>query len=269
MSGVARTVLSPSSRTIIEHAPAKRAKAGIAYAEGERVIAEALQGSWRCDVLFIDPDFADTAGGAALLKLAKGRAVSIQYASPKAFEKLSELPAPPPAGLIVRPPEGGAFSGATRRSGHRRSQWLVLDRVNDPGNAGAMIRTAAAFGFSVVLTAGSVRMTNEKMIRASAGICFHEGVLHAAGDPADVAQYFRSQSIRTLVLAPRAEAVIGAVGDAAEAIALVLGNEAAGVDESIWGWAEAVRIPMQAGVESLNVSISAAIAMYELSRGRA
>lgn len=135
---------------------------------------------------------------------------------------------------------------------------VVLAGVADPGNAGAVIRSAAATGaVGVVLTPGSVDWTNPKCVRASAGACFALPVgvvddLTALGRP-----------------------LVGAVldGDPPDRVdlgrshALVLGGEAAGLLPDL-ALDRRVALPLSGGVESLNVAMAATVLLYEARRQR-
>lgn len=255
-------LLVPQNAIIAENLPAKRRKAGLAYAEGERLADEALRGQWICEGLFLEGEFAETQDAERLIELAKGRRCPVRLCSTKAMEKLSDLESPPPAGVLVRVPEGTML---------RRDNWpkqlLILDRLSDPGNAGTLIRCAAAFGFSTVLTAGSVRLNNEKMLRASAGMAFHKNAVFEGGDPKVLAEMLTERGYRVFVLDAHADASLDQMQvDRGQPAALVLGQEAAGVDDSLWSGYQNLKIPLARGVESLNVALSGAIALYEFSR---
>jgi TrmH family RNA methyltransferase len=108
---------------------------------------------------------------------------------------------------------------------------------------------------------------NEKLIRATAGLCLRRETLLQAGDARALAVALRERGYRVFVLDPRGAQSLRDVNvQPEEKLALVFGNEAGGVDRATWGGFEALRIPMEEGVESLNVAASGAIALYELSR---
>lgn len=140
---------------------------------------------------------------------------------------------------------------------------LFLNRLQDPGNLGVLMRTAAATGiFSIVTSVDTVSCFNDKVVRASAGYLFRIPFLEkiAAAD-------LQRHGYEIWVAQPR-------TGDVLfdrrfkPPLALMLGNEGEGVDlaeiEQPW---RPLRIPMSSGVDSLNVSVSGSLLMYEIYRG--
>ena len=141
--------------------------------------------------------------------------------------------------------------------------------VNDPGNAGTIIRTAAAAGAdAVVFSHGSVDIYNPKVIRASAGSIFRIPVIDSA-DILSVIQECHKQKIATLGLTGKGEIDYSAC-DLTQPIALFVGNESRGLESSILGkLTTEISIPMEAGVESLNAAVALSIVCFEVSRQRA
>lgn len=145
---------------------------------------------------------------------------------------------------------------------------LVCDRVQDPGNIGTMIRTAVAAGYgAVMLLPGTVDVYSPKVLRATAGMVFEIPIIHAA-DEADFIDAAKSRGLRIAVSVPSGGAAYYDE-DLSEGIALVVGNEGAGISESIIDKADVrVTLPMKDGIESLNAAIAAAILMYEAIRSK-
>ncbi len=252
---------SHRSQLVLSHLAARRRKSGKAYVEGERTVAQALDGDWICEALFVEDEFADSDRAGPLLEKARNRRARIHRATSRALAKLSDCETPPPVGLIVAAPERDVYTAPLPE------RLLVLDRVKDPGNAGTLVRTAAAFGFSCVLTEGSVGLTNEKFLRSSAGMCFLGRAVYAGGPAGKLAEYLREKGVRTVGFDPQAALELAEVAfDKEECMALVLGGEVAGLDQSAWHQADLVRIPIRPGVESLNVAISGAIAVYTVAQ---
>jgi TrmH family RNA methyltransferase len=244
------------------HMAAPRRKAGLAYVEGERIVEAALDGAWNVRSLLLEADFAETAAAAPYRQRAGERRVPVVRLTQRAIDKISDCEAAPPVGVLVEPPAQliGQLAELPKRL-------VVLDRLSDPGNVGTLVRSAAAFGFCAVLTDGSVQPLNEKMIRASAGACFLPNALLRGGGAGDLATLLRERGYTTAVLTPRATMSLrDAARSIAGPIALVLGNEAAGIDSGAWPGARGVSIPMRAEVESLNVAMSGAIALYEFAQ---
>ena len=145
---------------------------------------------------------------------------------------------------------------------------VVLAEVRDPGNAGTLLRSAAAAGAgAVVFTRGSVDPLGPKTVRASAGALFEVRVVRDVSLE-DAAGALRERGLALLGTDAAAPMPIDEV-DLVRPLALVLGNEAWGYAE---GWREVldevVAIPMPGHVESLNVGIAGSIVLFEAVRQR-
>lgn len=167
---------------------------------------------------------------------------------------------------LVQPPEwtlAQLFRG--------RPLVVVLDGVQDPGNAGTIARTAEAFGATgLVFIKGSVSPFNPKALRASAGSLFRVPYLYGV-EPA-LARAALRQNKTTLYAAVPARAAAPARSlaeiDFTAPCGLAIGSEARGVGGELRGAALDVCIPT-VGVESLNAAVAAGILLYEARRQRA
>jgi TrmH family RNA methyltransferase len=139
---------------------------------------------------------------------------------------------------------------------------VVLDGVRDPGNAGAMVRAAEAFGASgVVFLKGSVSPYNPKTLRASAGSLFRV--------PFFTCETFDFPGLASYAAVPAhtpSARSLSAV-DLTQGCALVIGSEAHGVSPALRAASIELCIPT-AGVESLNAAMAAAVLLYEAARQR-
>lgn len=145
---------------------------------------------------------------------------------------------------------------------------VVCAGVRDPGNAGTVLRSAAAAGADLVVNcAGSVDLLNPKTVRASAGAIFRVPVVNGA-ESVEVLDALAERGIARL-----GTAASGGVdylrADLLGPCAIVLGNEATGLAAEVTSRLDAtVTIPMAAGAESLNVGIAAAVLCFEVARRR-
>ena len=143
---------------------------------------------------------------------------------------------------------------------------LVCDRIQDPGNMGTMIRTAVAAGYSAVVTLpGTVDVYSPKVLRATAGMVFEIPIISASNED-ELKNAAERKGLRIAVTVPS-----GGVEyyreDLKKALMLVIGNEGAGISESINNMADLrITLPMKANTESLNAAVAAAILMYEAVR---
>ena len=145
---------------------------------------------------------------------------------------------------------------------------LILAGLQDPGNVGAIVRTAAACGATGVVTVdGSANPFGWKALRGAMGGTFHLPVA-TRGTLADVIRVATASRARLVAAVPRGGTPLPRVNFCAPT-AIVLGAEGSGVaDPAIDAAAELVSIPMQRSVESLNVAVAAALILYEASRQR-
>ena len=142
---------------------------------------------------------------------------------------------------------------------------LVLDDLDDPGNAGTLIRSAEAFGARAVCVGpSSVEPYNDKLVRATMGAIFRVPLVRYRGWPELEAAL---QGLRLSLIAARAGAPDIRSIDLPGRCALILGNERHGLTAVPAGSIGlTVGIPHAAAVESLNVAVAGSILLYELSR---
>jgi TrmH family RNA methyltransferase len=145
---------------------------------------------------------------------------------------------------------------------------LVLAGLQDPGNVGAIVRAAAAFGASgIVATEGSANPFGWKALRGAMGGTFRVPVA-GYGTMADVIAAARKKRVRLVAAVPRGGTALPNL-KFGPATAVVLGAEGAGLaSEVMTAMDETVTIPMQTPVESLNVAVAAALILYEAMRQR-
>ena len=145
---------------------------------------------------------------------------------------------------------------------------LVLAQLRDPGNAGTLVRTAAAAGAGcVVFSHGSVDPFGPKTVRASAGGAFKVPIARAVELPSAVAE-LREKGFRCIAAEGSGSTTIYEV-DLTGKVAVLVGNEAWGLSDTAAGVVDdVVRIPMAEGVESLNAATAGAIFLFESVRQR-
>jgi tRNA G18 (ribose-2'-O)-methylase SpoU len=141
---------------------------------------------------------------------------------------------------------------------------LVLEDINDHTNLGAVFRSAAALGWRpVLLTPRCADPFYRRAIRTSMGAVF--SVPWTRMDWAEGSGAIRAAGFSLVALTPSADAVAIDELERPRRVALVLGSEGAGISTRWLGAADVrMRIPMHAGVDSLNVAAAAAIALYVL-----
>jgi TrmH family RNA methyltransferase len=143
---------------------------------------------------------------------------------------------------------------------------VILDGLQEPGNAGTIIRTAEAFGATgLAALKNTVNLYNPKVVRASAGSLFRLPMVQGV-DPKLLLATLQQHGAQAFAAIPHE----GAAVDQApfdDKCALVIGSEAHGVSAAMRAACQPVRIPT-VGVESLNAAIAAAVLLYEARRRR-
>jgi RNA methyltransferase, TrmH family len=165
----------------------------------------------------------------------------------------------------------GVFAVVTRddagRAAFERADFVVVAaRVNDPGNAGTLWRSAAAAGAGViVLGTGSVDAYNPKLVRATAGACFAMPVIEDVDVVETLDRVGRRGLLRIGTAASAPETLDGL--DLTRPCVIVLGHEAQGLPADL-PLDVTVSIPMTMGAESLNLAMAGTVACFEVARQR-
>jgi TrmH family RNA methyltransferase len=143
---------------------------------------------------------------------------------------------------------------------------LVLERLQDPGNLGTIIRTAVAAGADGLwLSEDSVDLDNPKVLRASVGEWFRLPMAKSKDLKATIA-YYRQQGMQIVATLPETSLSYWDV-DFTRPTLIMLGNEGAGLSQELIALADCrVNIPLQNEVESLNVAIATSLLLYEAQR---
>lgn len=235
--------------------PAGYRDGGRVWLEGEHLAQAAVTRGHRLAWLAVtEPAWA--AGGPALAALAQA-AESVAVLDAPLMKGLTTLQSPPSVGALWAQPPAAAPQPQVAT--------LVLDRLQDPGNAGSILRSAAALGVRQVLALqGTVALWSPKVLRAGQGAHFGlhlvEGVtpevLAATGLPLVATSSHDGQDLWSARWP--------------EPAAWVFGHEGQGVRPALLAACAArVRIPQPGGEESLNVAAAAAVCLYEALRRRA
>jgi TrmH family RNA methyltransferase len=236
---------------------------GLTAVEGPRLVADAFGSG--LEILAVLCSASGERHLAALQTQLPPHARLLQV-SDRLFDSIADTQTPQGIAALLRP-KPASFDAFTRpSSGHPLV--VVLVGVQDPGNAGTIIRTAEAFGASgVMLTAGSAHPWAPKAIRASAGSVLRLPIVHGLAPAVALAQ-LRMAGFNTYA-ATLAGASLPSEVDLTAPIALLIGNEGAGLPPEVERSAEAtLRIPLAASVNSLNAAMAATVLLYEAARQR-
>lgn len=144
-----------------------------------------------------------------------------------------------------------------------KTKLIMLDDVNDPGNLGTIIRTAAGLGYDgIIMSPNTVDLYNEKVIRSTQGVMFKIPIIKA--NLQEVIKMLKKEKVFCIGTALTNAKDVKHITKK-DKFAICLGNEAKGISKEVLdNMDENVRIAMKNDVESLNVSIAAGIIMYEM-----
>ncbi|MBV9761039.1 MAG: RNA methyltransferase [Acidobacteriaceae bacterium] len=231
-------------------------ESGAIVAEGPLLLQEALRSRWTLEGVFATPGARERH-----FDLLSRCQVDIVEVSPRAFASVAATEATQGVLALLRPRpwDWEQLAGGC-------ALLAVLDAIQDPGNAGAIIRSAEAFGASgVVLLKGAARVANGKLLRASAGSIFRIPFLEEwqAGEFAGKA---RESGLELWGLAQNGKTSLDKA-DFRARCALIVGNEAHGFSPELEPYMQPVSIPTR-NVESLNAAVACSIALFEARKQR-
>lgn len=248
---------------------------GCVGVEGARLVEEALRSG-----LTVEAVLLSSSGERHLNRLQAwlGPSVRVLRTSDRLFAGVADTRTPQGVAALVRP-RAAAFDDIVRGL----PLVVVLVGVQDPGNVGTILRAAEAFGATgaAACASGSSGTANPmapKALRASAGSALRLPVLYVA--VSILLAQLRIAGVKLYATTPEGEAFRTRAStpqpilspweaDLRGPSALLVGNEGAGLPPEVEGSADAlVRIPLAAGVDSLNAAVAASVLLYEAARQR-
>ena len=218
--------------------------------DGEKLVNEVVAGAMEVDKLFVDASKLSDFG--YILEKFDGEVVPV---TTKVLNSISENVTPQGiiAEVVMR--ETGEFKP------EENEPILVLDRLQDPGNLGTIIRTAAATGFVTIVLIDTVDPYSPKVVRSSSGGVFYTDIFRMSEN--EITSFCNKKGIELLIADMGGENIFK-TEIKNKNYALVIGNEGQGVSESFKANGRAISLPMKEQMESLNAGISASVLMYTL-----
>jgi len=200
----------------------------------------------------------------ALADTAAKHSIRIITAGEPAFAKLTSEKSPQGVIAVSRYMDRHVSASVTDFTAWQKNRHiLILDHLQDPGNLGTIIRSAAAMGFTGILAVGCADLYNAKTLRASMGAVFRCDIVQSVS-PEEEIGLLRKEGRR--VLAAALGTVSYTLGDInlLDTDCVVIGNEGHGISDALMNACDAsLKIPMTDGSESLNAAAAAAIIMWE------
>jgi len=244
--------------------------------EGVRLVEEALTSGCHIEaVLFSDSGERFRERLAPLVNKSE-LAFPVLRTTDRLFEGLADTEHPQGVAALVLPRKWELPDVLTNSANTCAPLLVVLAGVQDPGNVGTILRTAAAFGATGAITAatgqsGTASPYAPKALRASAGAALHLPILPGMAIGILLTQ-LKLNGIRTVASCahhPSDSTIAPWQVEWCDPIALLVGNEGAGLPEDILHSADTrIHIPMATQIESLNAAAAAAVVLYEAYRQR-
>jgi TrmH family RNA methyltransferase len=279
-----REIIRSRHNALVKHARAVRdgrESQDQIFIEGLRLAEEAVRSRLVIQDVLYTEKFQQEERGARLLYELKAEGARLSLLSEDALASISDTRTPQGIVMLASRPHAGretllavskTQSSESERAGHENETnfplIVIIHGINNPANAGAILRTAEAAGATgVVSTKGTTDLFSPKALRGAMGASFRLS-LWTGADFAEVISWCSQNGIRIL------GATTGATKTHTEAdwtkpCALVVGSEAAGLSASeVAMLDEAIRIPMRPPVESLNAAVASGIMLYEAARQR-
>ncbi|MBQ8701017.1 MAG: RNA methyltransferase [Acidaminococcaceae bacterium] len=272
-----------------------RMESGTFFAEGLRAVQEAVQYADVTELFYTEAEAgrldvvlkaagnvpADTKeksenkknannnnAGTAKKRNEAANGIRMYQVDEKVMAKLSDTKAPQGVLAVIRTPEQNLRQLRPGTASDNNAPVIILDRVQDPGNLGTIIRTADAVGaLGLILLEGCVDAYSPKVVRASMGSLFHLPVVQDVTAEEALTWCYRNGYEPAATALKNAQNVYKA--DISKKMAFLFGNEANGVAEELQAAVETrLFIPMAGLAESMNVAMAAGIILFEGLRQR-
>ena len=227
-------------------------------AEGVRAVEELLRSPLHVRGILVAPQLAGASRGSALLDDVRRSGAEVAEVDEREFASAAETESPQGVLAIGEVPDARLPDLVLPE----RARLIVLDAVQDPGNVGTILRTAAALNASaVVAMPGTVDLWNAKVVRSAMGALFHRPALISTWAELDT---FRHANALALWGADAAGTPLDTMTPPAR-LGILVGNEGAGLSsEALARVGHRVSLPISSTVESLNVAVATGILLYQL-----
>jgi TrmH family RNA methyltransferase len=254
-------IVSRQNQKIKDIRRLRRCKDDRAILEGPHLVREALRAGLHLEFVLTTPEFAQREASQEILSRTD---LTVSLVDPALLDEVCDTDSPRGVVAIASVPPTPLAAIPLVEDG----LYLFVDGLQDPGNLGALARSAEAFGgVALILGPGTVHPNHPRALRASAGSLLR---LPVAVDTSatDLATLLQPVTPLWTVLTPR-DGVSLAEIPARGALVLTIGAEGPGVSKPIAAQADLqLTIGLRGEVESLNATVAASIALYEISRSR-
>jgi len=239
-----------------------RQEEGLSLIDGVREFLAAVSVGIEFSQIFVCRELLEKRGGETEVEKGLSSAAEVIEVDRSVFQKIAFGEREEGIVAVFIPPKK-KLDQITLRSG----LLVVLENIEKPGNIGAVLRSCDAVGADALLIADeTTEVFNPNAVRASTGSIFSVPVVQAPSS--EILDFLKASDIRILAAAPQADKLYTEVDFCAPS-AVVLGSEKDGLkDFWIQKADEKIRIPMKGKMDSLNISVSTAVLLYEALRQR-
>jgi TrmH family RNA methyltransferase len=262
-------IITSRDNALVKHARAVRDGRirELIFVEGVRLCEEAVGAALAIQDVICVERIASEARVARLLDALKSAGKPINIVSESVFASISDTKTP--QGLLALGSRPETDGNALLENAAEAPLLVIMHRINNPSNAGAILRTAEAAGaLGVILTRGTTDIFSPKALRGAMGSSFRLPLWTDASFREAIA-WCKERGVTTVCADLRARRTHTEI-DWTRPSALIVGAESSGLTAEEMALAgEGLRIPMRSPVESLNVATAAAIVLYEAARQRA
>jgi TrmH family RNA methyltransferase len=241
----------------------RRSKGELALLEGPHLLAEAVAAGLELETVLVTPGFLDSPEGRALAHPLRRLGPEPLEVAPELLADLTDADSPRGTLAVARLPRSGVEALPVRPG----RPYLYLDRLQDPGNLGALARVAEAAGAAgLALSPGCAHPNHPRALRASAGSLLRFPVAVGAAAEALDQHLSSPRPPQWIALVPRDGEDLYHAG-LAGTLVLAVGAEGPGLSPALLARATLrLTIPMEPPVESLNATVAAALVLFEARR---
>jgi TrmH family RNA methyltransferase len=237
------------------------------FVEGVRLAEEVLRSEIQIREIFVSESFNENERAAQLLQVFQEKNCSINEVSEKLFQSIADTKQTQGVILLGEKPATGRRDFEAKFSlSDNLPVVVLLHEINNPANLGAILRTAEAVDVAgIVISKNSADVFSPKSVRASMGACFRLNIWTNASFE-EVLNWSREKSLISTAADINAEQNYTEI-DWSKPRLLIFGSEARGLSaEEFRKIDEHLVIPMENGVESLNLAVSCAVILFEAKR---
>ena len=251
----------------------RRQENGLFFAEGIRLVGEAVQTGADVETLVVAPELLRSDFGRDTVRRAREEGVEILEVGADVFRSLSGKDGPAGIGVVARQRwtalddagvgRGGGDAAADDAAAAANLGWLVLEDVGNPGNLGSILRTSEAVGGAgIILLVETVDPYDPEAVRGSMGAVFSQQIVRSSLEA--LIPWKRRTGIPMVGTSDAASADYRSA-DYAPPLLLCLGGEQHGLSRAVMDACDTVvRIPMAGRADSLNLAVAAGVMLFEV-----